>query len=133
MTANDYSFRFDCGFNKPVSTISFADTPMFLKSVWLHFIFYSVLGELEQFKEGFRETLQMEHLIQEYPEMIRSLLVFKKNELTAGYIQDLFHVQFSSRGSNDFRKEETVVMHWYCFLMECEGMFGYNVDAGWSL
>ena len=63
----------------------------------------------------------MEHLIQEHPEIVRSLLVFKENELTAGCIQDLFHVQFSPKGSNDFRNEETVVMHWYCFLTECEG------------
>ena len=50
----------------------------------------------------------MQHLIQEHPEIVRSLLVFKENELTAGCIQDLFHVQFSPKGSNDFRNEKTV-------------------------
>lgn len=51
MAESDYSFRFNYGFNKPGTTISFTD----IIPTFLHYIFYSVLGELQQFKERFRE------------------------------------------------------------------------------
>ena len=121
LEANDYSFRFDCGFNKPQSAITSADKQTFLRAVWLHYVLYSVYGELQQFREGLLETLQIEHLVHEHPDIVWSLLAYKPNELTAGYIQDLFDVHYSPKGSNDVKDEQAVIMNWYTFLVECEG------------
>ena len=60
LSEDDYGFRFDCGFNKPQSTIKFEDIPGFLRAVWLDSTIYSIHGELEQFKEAFLKALQME-------------------------------------------------------------------------
>ena len=83
---------------------------------------YSVYGELQQFRDGLLQTLQIEHLVHDHPDIVWSLLAHKQNELTAGYIQNLFEVQYSPKGSNDIRDEQAVIMNWYTFLMECEGM-----------
>ena len=110
METSDYSFRFDCGFNKAQSAITSADKQTFLKSVWLHYVIYSVHGELEQFRDELLETLQIEHLVHDHPDIVWSLLAYKKNELTAGYIQDLFEVQYSPKGSYHAKDEQAVIM-----------------------
>ena len=121
MEEDDYSFRFECGFAKPQSAITYSDKLVFLKSVWLHHVIYSVYGELEQFKEGLLETLHNEQIVHEYPDVFWSLLARKENQLTAAYIQDLFNVQYSAKGSNDAKHEQAVIMNWYTYLMECQG------------
>ena len=113
-----YSFRFDCGFNKPQSAITSADKQTFLRSVWLHYVVYS---ELQQFRDGLLQTLQIEHLVHDHPDIVWSLLAYKENELTAGFIQDLYEVHYSPKGSNDIKDEQAVIMNWYTFLLECEG------------
>ena len=122
MEEKDYSFRFDCGFTKPQSAITYSDKQTFFRSVWLHYVIYSVYGELEQFRDGLLETLQIEHIVHEHPEVFWSLIASKDNELTAGCIQDLFEVQYSPKRSNNAKAEQAVIMHWYTFLIECEGM-----------
>ena len=49
-------------------------------------------GELEQFRDGLLETLQIEHIVHDHPEVFWSLIASKDNEFTAGCIQDLFEV-----------------------------------------
>ena len=66
-------------------------------------------------------TLHMEHLVDEQPQIIWSLLAFQWKETTADFIQDLFKVTFSPSGSNALRKEQAVIMKWYTSLQECEG------------
>ena len=124
MEENNYSFRFDCGFTKPQSAIlvTYSDKQTFFRSVWLHYVIYSVYGELEQFRDGLLETLQIEHIVHEHPEVFWSLIASKDNELTAGCIQDLFEVQYSPKGSNNAKAQQAVIMNWYTFLIECEGM-----------
>ena len=63
MEVDDYSFRFDCGFTKaqPAIYILFSDKQVFLKSVWLHCVI--VFGELQQFKEGLLDTLNIEQIV----------------------------------------------------------------------
>ena len=122
LSEDDYGFQFDCGFNKPQSTIKFEDIPGFLRAVWRGSTIYSIHGELEQFKEAFLKALQMEHLVRDHPQVIQSLLAFQQKQVTADTIQDLFKVQYSPRGSNAVRDEQAVVMHWYTFLQECDGV-----------
>ena len=57
----------------------------------------------------------------EHPDIVWSLLAYKPNELTAGYVQDLFEAHHSPKGSNDVKDEQAVIMNWYTFLVECEG------------
>jgi hypothetical protein len=61
--------------------------------------------------------------VHEHPDIVWSLLAYKPNEPTAGYIpiQDLFEVHYSPKGSNDVKDEQAVIMNWYTFLVECEG------------
>lgn len=46
----------------------------------------------------------------EYPDVFWSLLARKENQLTAIYIQDLFKVQYSAKGSNDAKHEQAVII-----------------------
>ena len=64
----------------------------------------------------------MEHLVRDNSQVVRSLLVFQHKQVTADVIQDLFKVQYSPTGSNNLRDEQAVIMHWYTFLQECDGM-----------
>ena len=97
-----------------------ADKEAFIRYVWLHYVIYSVHGELEQFRNAHLHMLQMEHLVQDHSEVIWSLLMYTENELTAGLIQDLFKVKYSPKVSN-YAKDEQVHELVHRYLMECEG------------
>ena len=117
----DYSFRFDCGYSKPVSSITLETRTEFVRCITLHYL-YSVYAEICQLRKGLLETLKLNKLADEHPVELWSLLAASRAEkLTAAYLQDLFEVHYSPHGSNSRSLEENIIMHMYDYLQECEG------------
>ena len=63
LNSEDFNFRFDCGFSKPSSTIMINEKETIISELSLHYIVLRVLGEIEQFVKGIKDTLNFDHLI----------------------------------------------------------------------
>ena len=112
LSSEDFSFRFECGYNKPDSHITMETRQEFINAVSLHYALYHVRAEVNQLKRGMLDTLHFGHLVKEHPiEMWSLLAVNKVDRLTAQQVEDLFVVEFSPQGSNDRVEEEAAIMH----------------------
>lgn len=109
----------ECGYMK-IPTM--ATYKQFARTIILHYVVYNYYAELSQLREGLLHTLEFFKVIEAHPTVIRSLLIPGKNMLTAAIIQDLFKIEFSEEGSNNRKREETVIMFLFDFLQLCEGM-----------
>ena len=116
-------FLLRCGLN-PSKYMTITKKPELLKAIWLHFIFFEVHAELQQFKKGFRETLQMNIMICHNPMEMRALLVPADHKMTAKSLLDLFTVNYSEDDSKRCL-EDQVVTHWrrYIVGLETESMY----------
>ena len=85
-------------------------------------MFFEAHAELQQFKKGFRETLEMDVLVGNNPVEIRSLLVPSDFRMTAKALLDLFTVNYSS---DELKRclEDQVIAYWrrYIVNIEAEG------------
>lgn len=63
LDSDEYAFRVDCGSCKPVPQLTMADKDEIVTEVCVHYLVMRVLGEIDQFSRGLKETLQFEHLI----------------------------------------------------------------------
>ena len=118
----EMEFRFECGYVKPTQKVNIDDRSRIVKAIWLHYIFFLPLAELQQLRKGFRETLQMELLIIRYPEYVYSFLVPSPNfEVTAAFFLDCFAINYSPQGSNNRTKEEAIILNWNEYVSECTG------------
>ena len=110
-----------CGIN-PSEYTTLSKKIELLNAIWLHFVFFEVHTELQQFKKGFRETLEMEVLVGQNPVEIRSLLVPSDLSMTAKALLDLFTVNYSS---DEIKRclEDQVIAYWrrYIVNIEAEG------------
>ena len=84
LSANDYSFLFECGYSKP--SITLADIQELLRTVWLHHTVDRVYGEIQQLKDGIVNTLNFNHIIASNPQAARSLFVPSNFHLTASFM-----------------------------------------------
>ena len=62
----DYSFRFDCCYSKPASSITLETRDEFVRCISLHYL-YSVYAEINQLRKGLLETLNLNKLADEHP------------------------------------------------------------------
>ena len=110
-----------CGLNTSNYT-SFRKKAELLNAIWLYFVFFEAQVELQQFRKGFRETLQMEVLLSQYPLEIRALLVPSNYKITARNLLDLFTVNFSDTETNRCL-EDQIIAYWrrYIVGLETEG------------
>ena len=91
----------DCGYSKPIHRMELPDKDAFIKTVWLHYIFFIPHAELSQLQKGFRETLQMELLLMLHPETIIGFLVPSSDfEVSSEYFLGSFAINYSPQGSN---------------------------------
>ena len=80
-------------------------------------------AELEQLRNGFRETLQLQLLICLRENEFRALLAFSTVfDVTVSYLQDSFAIQYSDNGSNNSTKEEAIIFHWLEYVSNCNGV-----------
>ena len=100
------------GYTKPITRIQLCDKNELLKTVWLHFVFFQPHAELTQLRDGFRNTLDMEHVCIVYPHAVRALLLASKAfDVNADTLLELLVAQFSHQGSNKRTPEESVMFH----------------------
>ena len=117
-------FRFQCGYLKPTGAVVIEDKAEILKTIWLHFVFYNPHADMEQLRNGFRSTLEMEDLCIYRPEEVYSTLVPSTAfDITAGQLIELYVAVYSENGSNRRTKEEAVMLHLSDYILECEGKY----------
>ena len=113
-------FIMKCGLN-PSNYTTLQKKTELLNAIWLHFVFFGVHAELQQFRKGFRETLQMEVLLSQYPAEVRALLVPSNYKMTARCLLDLFTINYSE-SENKRCLEDQIVAHWRRYIIgETEG------------
>ena len=111
-----------------MQNIELAEKESFVRSIWLHYVLFQPLAELDQFRSGLLDTLQLELLSITHGEKLQSLLAQSTAfDVTAEYLQESFIALYSDNGSNDRTLEEAIVMHWVDYLDECKGMFLKNI------
>lgn len=116
-----YDFRFNCGHIKPTTAMSIDDKAEFIRSIWLHHIFFMPHAELEQMRKGFRETLQIELLVCLHGELIHSVLASTKAfDPTPKHLIDEVVVTYSPERPNKRTQEEAVMLFWSDCVCECE-------------
>ena len=117
-----YSFRFNCGYTKPVHCMDVDDKDDFIRSIWLHYVLFRPYAELEQLKKGFQETLQMQVLVCTYGKEVRLCLAASQLfNVTPNCLQDAFMIDYSDNGSNNRTKEEAIVYFWFEYISNCKG------------
>ena len=122
LSDNAFHFRFACGYTKPTHQIQLNDKEEFAHSIWLHHVLFRPCAELEQLWKGFQETLQIQLLVCVPGEEVRALLSYSTLfNVTLGYLQDAFAIQYSDNGSNKRTQEEAIEFHWFEYISNCEG------------
>ena len=95
------SGELECGYSKPLQSIELSRKDEIVKTLWLHYVYFSPHAELEQLKKGFRETLQMESLICRHPLLVIGFLIASSDvDVTSNYMLDSFVNSYSDQGSN---------------------------------
>ena len=61
--------------------------------------------------------------MESYPTLFKQLFLHCKTSITADFIQDLFHIDYSVSGSNNRVKEEAIMMNWVSYLQDLEGIW----------
>ena len=61
--SDGYNFRFECGLCKPSSMLNVTQKEEIIAAITLHYLVFRVLGEIEQFAQGLKETLNFGHLL----------------------------------------------------------------------
>ena len=121
-TDEHLEFRFECGYQKPTTSLQLSDKDEILKTVWLHFVYFLPLAELQQLRKGLRETLQLEILMVQYPDDMHSLLATSTAfDVDGGDLLDSFVVNYSEQGSNKRKSEEAIYLMWSNYLMDRSG------------
>ena len=116
----EFDFRFQCGYQKPMPSVTLEDKEMLIRCVWLHFVLYSPLAELKQLQKGLLEILQFKHLVDNYTKEVWGLLAASNMyEITSKFLCDSFVVQYSFNGSNNRIQEESIVFSWYEYISDC--------------
>ena len=106
----ELEYRFECGYNK---ALKFSEKEDFIRTIWLHFVFYLSQSELEKFQNGFVETLGMDELIVLHPGIVWDCLI--KTDcfnVTANFLLDSYVAIFSDVGSNNREAEEAIIVNW---------------------
>ena len=98
--SSDYEFVLECGVTKPAVTMHLSDKEKMISAVCLHYAVLGSLAELEQLRRGLH-TLRFSALMESYPTLFKQLFLHCKTSVTADFIQDLFHVDYSVSGSNN--------------------------------
>ena len=120
LVQTELDVRFDCGYMKPISQITLADKGNLINTFWLHHVFFIPHAELLQLRMGFIETLQMEHLVSLHPDEMLSLLIATPAfDVSPGYLQDTFIINFSEHGNNNRTAEEALVLNWNDYVTNC--------------
>ncbi len=118
----EMDFLFECGYTKPTRSVTINDKEKIIKAIWLHYVHFVPLAELQQFRKGFRDTLQMSRLIFRDPNGVHNFLVpTRLFEVTTEFFIDAFAVEYSHQGSNKRTSEEAVILHWNEYLSDCHG------------
>lgn len=113
MEKEEFSFRFQCGYNKPDFRVTLADKEDMLRSIWLHYVHFQVHAELDQFRKGLFETLQFELLTISYADEVWAMFAASDDfEVTPAYLCDSMEIHYSPNGSNNRTKEETIIYNW---------------------
>ena len=119
--SSDYEFFVECGITKPVVKMNPADKETLVSAVCLHYAILGSLAELEQLKRGL-QAVRFGSLMEGHASLFKQLFLPCNKQVTADFIQDLFHVEYSDPGSNNRVKEEAIMMNWVSYLQELEGM-----------
>lgn len=103
----------------PHAKISITDKEEFLRTVWLHYVFFAPHAELQQLSKGFRETLDVSTLCILHSKQMWGLLAASPAyEVTASQLIDSFLIKYSEQGSNKRTSEEAIMLHWADFLQD---------------
>ena len=115
--------RFDCGYSKPTCVLELKDKERLMKAIWLHFVYFLPHAELEQLRKGLRETLQVDLLMCVHTEEMHSFLIASSAfDVTSDYLLDSFVIEYSAPGSNKRTIEESLILSWTEYVMECAGI-----------
>ncbi len=113
MGSDDFSFRFQCGYTKPVFRINLEDKEDITRCIWLHYVHFQVHAELDQLRKGLFETLQFELLTIRYPSEVWNMFAASEDfEVTPAFLCDSVLIDYSHNGSNNRTKEETIIYNW---------------------
>ena len=122
LDSDDFTFRFDAGVCMPSSSVTLKNKGEVAKSIAMHFTVLAIKAELDQLKKGL-QCLRFLEVMHSYPTLLKPLFLNSgKPSITADYILQLFHVQWSPQGSNQRELEEAVILGWHEYIHDTEGI-----------
>lgn len=122
LSTSEFDFRFACGYTKNPQQIQLSEKDNFIRSIWLHYVLFQPLAEIDQLRKGLLDTLQVRLLAITHGSKFRLLLAHSTVfDITAEYLQETFAIQYADNGSNKRTQEEAIIMHWTEYLDECKG------------
>lgn len=92
-----------------------------VKELCHFFVIDNVRSAVEQFKEGLG-TLDILSLIKRHPRVMQEAFCAKESKLKASDVLDLFIARLDEPGSNNYERQELILMHWRDYLQDCEGV-----------
>ncbi|XP_062520832.1 G2/M phase-specific E3 ubiquitin-protein ligase-like [Corticium candelabrum] len=122
----------DCGYDKPLSNVRFADKTNLIKVAATHHCLLSVKAELDQLKEGL-QVLDVLSLISKHRKAFEPYFCLDNSRtLTANQIEQLFKtVRFTEDNAEIREKEEAAFVNFLDFLTECESKsIKYDIEKG---
>ena len=105
---------------------SIKDSESLIRSIWLHYVFFQPHAALEQLRAGFCETLQIALITCTHPNKLYGILVASDAfDPTESDLIDDVMIKYSEEGSNNKKKEETLILFWTEFITSCavEGQY----------
>ena len=122
LDSDDFTFPFDAGVCMPSSSVTLKNKREVAKSIAMHFAVFAIKAELDQLKKGL-QCLRLLEVMHTYPTLLKPLFLNSgEPSITADYILQLFHVQWSPQGSNQRELEEAVILGWHEYIHDTEGI-----------
>ena len=89
LSSPEFDFRFSNGFTRNVQQMQIKERENFIQAIWLPYVLFQPLGELDQLRQGLLDTLQVRVLSITYGKELRSPLIHSKIfEVTIDYLQE---------------------------------------------
>lgn len=61
--------------------------------------------------------------LRKFPNELRTIMCFKKCNLTSEKLKELFKVNLSEEGSNNRNIENRILAYWRDYLIDCDGIY----------
>ncbi|XP_011405992.1 PREDICTED: G2/M phase-specific E3 ubiquitin-protein ligase-like [Amphimedon queenslandica] len=114
VTSEDYSFQYECGFNK---VIKFSNKRKFVNCALMHYTLFNIHSELTSLRKGFMKTLDFDKFAEANPEILLGILRFQPNKkITASAFIELVSPTYCPI---DRAQQERTMTFLFSFVHSC--------------